>query len=176
MLWIHAFSLSALCLQLASLWDFRILWGPGPEALGVALGHLAGRGLAHCAWSSERELNETNLKKMNSKWTLTALTLGFCSHYSKKWVMGGKDADRQRRVAEYTGRERGVDLLHKKGFWKMQIPQPNLMILVWILTGRPEKSLQSSIFKCRGAPCRCCMMVCVIVQLLYVVLETLAEN
>lgn len=55
---------------------------------------------------------------MNSKWTLTALTLGFCSHYSKKWVMGGKDADRQRRVAEYTGRERGVDLLHKKGLLK----------------------------------------------------------
>ena len=32
--------------------------------------------------------------------------------------MGGKDADRQRRDAEYTGRKRGVDLLHKKGLLK----------------------------------------------------------
>ena len=64
-------------------------------------------------WISE--LNETNLNKMkNESYNYLNLTLGFCSHYSKKWVMGGKDADRQRRVAEYTGRERGVDLLHKK--------------------------------------------------------------
>ena len=31
------------------MWLIGIKPGPGPEALGVAVGHLAGRGLAHCA-------------------------------------------------------------------------------------------------------------------------------
>ena len=76
--------------------------------------------------------------------------------------MGGEDADRQRRVAEYTGRKRDVDLL---GWAEVQSYQREVQREKGLLKDADStaqfddssldsdhlsgKSLQSSIFKCQ---------------------------